>query len=171
MARKRERGVDLSDDITVHLVSKVTLRLPSGHNEVLELNQVRALASKLSGYLSRQASGPILKEGNFNVPFPSIVEAVSVAFDVDAPTIMGRNRKESVAVARQAAMYLCRAITGRTLQCIGEYFQRDHGTVLHAIEATKARMLRDRFQARMVNLESHLQQMGPQLNDPPKRRN
>lgn len=48
------------------------------------------------------------------------------------PYIYTKNRNQEVVRARQTAMVLCKEVTGKTLASIGEYFDRDHATVLHA---------------------------------------
>ena len=40
-------------------------------------------------------------------------------------------------LARQVAMYLCRELTDLSLPQIGNLFERDHSTVLHAVDKVK----------------------------------
>jgi len=52
---------------------------------------------------------------------------------------------QSVATARQIAMYLCRDLTDASLPKIGQQFGgRDHTTVMHANRKIKDLMSRDR---------------------------
>ena len=43
-----------------------------------------------------------------------------------------KNRKRELVIGRQLAMWLMRRYTGLSLDKIGDYFSRDHATVLHA---------------------------------------
>ena len=46
--------------------------------------------------------------------------------------IRGKRRTNTIALPRQVAMYLARQKTGLSLSDIGNWFKRDHTTVLHA---------------------------------------
>ncbi len=55
-----------------------------------------------------------------------------------------KKRTQSIAFARQIAMYLCREITESSLQEVGENFGgRDHTTVMHAYDKIKKKLLED----------------------------
>lgn len=62
-----------------------------------------------------------------------IVNAVSEQTGISRKQIMGRDRSEVIARARQIAMVLAlEDEPGRTLLTVGRMFNRDHGTVIHA---------------------------------------
>jgi chromosomal replication initiation ATPase DnaA len=68
-----------------------------------------------------------------------IVAIVAAHSGFPQDQIYGRCRTENLAWARQIAMTLSREFTSLTLQEIGELFDRDHGTVHHAVEHVAAR--------------------------------
>lgn len=72
-------------------------------------------------------------------PAQRILSAVSAAYEVDCESIFSTVRKPRVVEARQAAMWLCHDVLGWSSGRIGELFQRDHSTVLHAIKVVEAR--------------------------------
>jgi chromosomal replication initiator protein len=47
-------------------------------------------------------------------------------------------------------MYLCREITKNSLPQIGEYFERDHSTVIHAYERIKEDINNDQSVKRII---------------------
>lgn len=62
----------------------------------------------------------------------------------------GTRRHAHVAFARQVAMYACRVINGASFQVIGEAFNRDHGTVMHACRAVTTAIANREHRARHV---------------------
>lgn len=91
-------------------------------------------------------------------------------------TLMGPSRTARTATARQAAMAICRR-KGATLQSIGELFNRDHGTVIHADKAIRAKCEIDPvFKAQFQSLydrvskimESTTESMTYTNNNPPQ---
>ncbi len=62
-----------------------------------------------------------------------IIEQVADYFRLEKGDLLSRSRKQSVAKARQIAMYLCRELTEESYAHIGSRFGgRDHSTVIHA---------------------------------------
>lgn len=87
----------------------------------------------------------------------NIVDVVSAEFGVSDKVILGNSRQQTVSTARQVAMYLAKTLTSKSLVEIGNYFNRTHATVLHAIGAAKD--MRDTNQAidrRIKKLEKML---------------
>jgi chromosomal replication initiator protein len=68
-----------------------------------------------------------------------IFAAVCESTGVSGESLLGRRRTARVAYARQIAMTLVREATGLSLIEIGGLFDRDHGTVIHAIKAVSRR--------------------------------
>lgn len=64
-----------------------------------------------------------------------IQKAVADYFDITVENLKSKKRTANINNARQIAMYLCRQTTEETVTRIGlEFGNRDHSTVLHAIE-------------------------------------
>lgn len=74
-----------------------------------------------------------------------IIRATATAFGYTVTEITGPSRKQPLALARQVAMYLCREFTDLSLPKIGSHFgDRDHTTVIHAIDKIKRVLRSDR---------------------------
>ena len=70
-----------------------------------------------------------------------IKQAVAEEYGVTVLELASARRSRSVAHPRQAAMWLCRRLTGRSLPEIGRMFGgRDHTTVTHACKAVERRL-------------------------------
>jgi len=61
-----------------------------------------------------------------------IQRIVADHFDIRVTDIMSKKRPASIAWPRQVAMYLSRELTPRSFPSIGESFNRNHATILHA---------------------------------------
>jgi len=77
---------------------------------------------------------------------------ISSQFKVSVDELQSRSRKRSVAFPRQVAMYMTRKFTDRSLADIGDLYNRDHSTVLHAIKV----ITRDRSRKSSTNEQIEL---------------
>lgn len=102
---------------------------------------------------------------NENEPLPVIIDKIIVEvsreFDVPAEEIKGNKRVESIAFARQIAMYIMREITDMSLPEIGQEFNgKDHSTVHHSIKKIEQKLatnpvFKDRVQQIIKNVKEH----------------
>jgi chromosomal replication initiator protein len=73
-----------------------------------------------------------------------IVDAAAQEFGVEREALLRRDRRPSVATARQVAMYLARELTDHSLPEIGRGIGgRNHTTVLHAVNRVSAALRTD----------------------------
>jgi hypothetical protein len=72
--------------------------------------------------------------------FEDIVSAVAEATHIAPAEIHGRSRRQRIAYARQLAMYLMRQITRASYPLIGDFFGRNHSTVIYACDSIRARL-------------------------------
>jgi chromosomal replication initiator protein len=67
-----------------------------------------------------------------------IQQKVSEFYGLKNADLLGKRRPANIAMPRQIAMYLCRALTAQSLVEIGLAFGgRDHGTVIHACKSVE----------------------------------
>ncbi|MEF2277080.1 chromosomal replication initiator protein DnaA [Deinococcus sp. YIM 134068] len=145
------------------------LKMNAEHNridipqEVLELiaRQVTSNIRELEGALMRVVAFASLN----NVPFSRAVAARALSnvftphevkvemmdvlrqvaghFNLPPEVIRGSGRVRDVVVPRQVAMYLVRELTSHSLPEIGQFFGRDHSTVMHAVSKVTEQLGRD----------------------------
>jgi chromosomal replication initiator protein len=73
-----------------------------------------------------------------------IVDAAASEFGIERQALLARDRRPTVATARQVAMYLARELTGHSLPEIGRGMGgRSHTTVLHAVNRISAALNND----------------------------
>jgi chromosomal replication initiator protein len=83
--------------------------------------------------------GPHLRGGEKRVTVDDIQKATSDHFGLKQADLISERRTRSVARPRQAAMWLAKKLTTRSLPDIGRRFGgRDHTTVLHAVRRIEA---------------------------------
>ena len=75
----------------------------------------------------------------------SIQQLVAQHFNLTPELLIGRTRKQEVAQARHVAMFLVKRFTRNPLKMIGLHFgNRDHTTVIHAVQTVENRCKADR---------------------------
>ena len=77
--------------------------------------------------------------GTWTAPMVVIARQVAAWHRVTVLALRGEGRSRKLVIARQEAFYRCRRELGRSLPQIGNFFGRDHTTVLHGIRAHASR--------------------------------
>lgn len=83
----------------------------------------------------------LFKEKNGVLPTPNlIISQVCYFYNIEDQVIRGNQRTKGIIEARQIAMYLVKKKTTLSLNDIGKEFNKNHTTVMHAIEAIEAKL-------------------------------
>ncbi|ADY25180.1 Chromosomal replication initiator protein dnaA [Deinococcus proteolyticus MRP] len=110
----------------------------------------RAVASK--------ALSNVFAPQELQVEMSEVVRAAAQLFEVTTEQIRGTGRARDIVVPRQIAMYLIRELTPHSLPEIGQYFGRDHSTVMHAVSKVSESIKKDEEMAAQVSrLRRHLE--------------
>ena len=76
----------------------------------------------------------------------AVIDSVSKYFNISKNDLLSKKRQKEIAEARQICMYIaCEHTKKYPLSYIGERFNRDHSTVIHAREKIKQDIKRDRM--------------------------
>ncbi len=79
------------------------------------------------------------------VSVSEVIEAISSYYGFSSSEIQGASRKRPLVEARQVAMYVVRELTDLSFPAIGKEFgNRDHTTVMHAVNKVEAAMGEER---------------------------
>jgi hypothetical protein len=82
---------------------------------------------------------------------------VAREFQLPLEELQSRSREQRVTFARQLAIFLCREVTGAPFEFIGQHFNRDHSTAIHAHRLIERRLAREhRFRVLIEKLERQL---------------
>jgi len=86
-----------------------------------------------------------------------IVQEVCDQFGLTPAEIFSKSRIARIALGRMSAIYLCRLITNSSFARIGDVFDRDHSTVLHAIRHIESMMMqRPMFQETILSISERI---------------
>ena len=81
----------------------------------------------------------------------AIQQLVADHFKLTQEQLTGKGRKQDVATARHIAMFLVRSLIGSRFTAIGLHFgNRDHSTVIHAVNTVEKKCKNDPSFARLV---------------------
>lgn len=134
-------SVTLEDDAAALLASSLDGTPPRMQGAIAEL-----VALARPGDITLQHVHKYLAElqNRQRVAIAAIARRTSKYFSVKLTDLRGPSRRQSVVNARAVAMFLCRQMTGKSLEQIGAYFGgRDHTTVLHNCRKTAERLSSD----------------------------
>ena len=107
--------------------------------------QLEGVIKKLKAFVTIQGKTPnlsivqgIIKEVvNDTQPEPikidKIISEVAKTYNISEEDILSNRKTASLVLARQVAMYIARETTDLSYKAIGEYFGRDHTTVLYNV--------------------------------------
>jgi chromosomal replication initiator protein len=77
------------------------------------------------------------------VSIQNIQRHVAEYYDIRITDIIGSKRPHNISFPRQVAMYLSRELTDESLPSIGESFNRNHATILHACKSIQEKVDND----------------------------
>lgn len=155
-----EKDIYLSDDV-VNLIAKCV------KSNIRELEgcliKLGAVTSILKVDIDLEVAKEHLKlneelENQKMVTIESIAKTVAAFYKLPIGDIRGKAKTKEVAQPRQVAMYLINKLIKPTLKENGHYFSnRDHSTVLHAINTIKDRIkLEPQLAQQVLDLEKQL---------------
>ncbi len=146
LRKKVEREtISIPDDIINYIGEKIkaNIRELEGALKRVVANAV-LLKQTVTLELARAVLKDMVKEKEERISADSILEEVAKYFDVRVSDIKGKRRTKQLVLPRQIAMYLVRKLTEYSLPEIGERFEKDHTTVLHACEKVEIDIKRDK---------------------------
>jgi chromosomal replication initiator protein len=123
------------DEVLEYIATKVSSNIRELEGALIRVSAFANLnRSTLDIALAQTVLRDIVDQDDANVISPTdIITATAQYFRLSVDDLYGSSRSQSVATARQIAMYLCRERTNLSLPKIGQLFgNRDHTTVMYA---------------------------------------
>ena len=140
-------GVYLPDDVALFIAGRIKSNIRELEGSLIRLLAFASLTGReLSMSLAQEVLRDVLKPEDRAVTIDMIQKFVADFYQLKLVELKSRNNSKSVAMPRQVAMYLCKALTNSSLPEIGKSFGgKHHSTVIHSIR--KVEELRQRDQA------------------------
>jgi chromosomal replication initiator protein len=127
--------IDINDDVVEYMASKVSSNIRELEGALI---RVTAFANLNKTAIDMSLAQTVLKDlvlsEETNVVAPGdIISLTATFYQLSVEDLYGSSRSQTIALARQVAMYLCREMTSLSLPKIGQLFgNRDHTTVMYA---------------------------------------
>ena len=127
--------IDINDDVVEYMASKVSSNIRELEGALI---RVTAFANLNKTPVDMPLVQTVLKDlvltEQTNVIAPvDIISLTATFYQLSVEDLYGSSRSQTIALARQVAMYLCREMTNLSLPKIGQLFgNRDHTTVMYA---------------------------------------
>ena len=150
--KKAERnGIRIPDDVAALLGNHIRSNVRELEGTLISLMAYCSIHKK---ELDIEAAKHILDELGPNpleLNIEVIQQQVADHFNLTREQLIGKGRKQDVATARHIAMFLIRTLIGSHFTTIGLHFgNRDHSTVIHAVNTVERRYKNDSSFARLV---------------------
>jgi chromosomal replication initiator protein len=137
----------LQNEVIEHIAQIFSHHLKSVHKAIdaLILRLHTSKASIKSEHIKVNDVDTMLKDlidaAKIAVLNPSkIVQAVAEIFGIKSSDILGKSQSHDCSFPRQIAMYLCRQNIKMPFTQIGQFFQRDHSTVISSVSCIKEKI-------------------------------
>jgi chromosomal replication initiator protein len=145
--RKRVETTNINvPDEVIELVSK---NISSNVRDLIAaLNKIVSYAELLDKEITLNVAHDLLKEyfnssKQPNISPETIQKLVADHFSLSIKDLKNKNRKQNIVHPRHLSMFLIRELTEYSTTEIGNYFGRDHSSVIHAIKNIEERKRKD----------------------------
>ena len=136
--KKKAEGeaVPLPDNVAMYMASRIKSNIRELEGSLIRLLAYASLTSKpLTIELAQDVLRNVLDHEERAVTIEQIQKFVAEYYQLKLTELKSRNNSKSVAMPRQVAMYLCKALTHASLPEIGRSFGgKHHSTVIHSIK-------------------------------------
>jgi chromosomal replication initiator protein len=128
-------GVPVPDNVAMYIASKIKSNIRELEGSLIRLIAYASLTGReISLPLAQEVLRNVLQNDEKAVTIEVVQKAVADYYQLKVTELKSKNNSKSVAMPRQIAMYLCKALTSASLPEIGKSFGgKHHSTVIHSI--------------------------------------
>ncbi len=146
LKRKAEaEGVGVPDNVALFIAGKIKSNIRELEGSLIRLVAYASLTGReISLALAQDVLRNVLQHDERAVTIEVIQKFVADYYQLKLTELKSRNNSKSIAMPRQIAMYLCKALTNASLPEIGRSFGgKHHSTVIHSIRKIEDLRKRD----------------------------
>jgi chromosomal replication initiator protein len=146
LKRKAEtEGVHLPDNVAMYIAGKIKSNIRELEGSLIRLIAFASLTNReITLPLAQEVLRNVLQNDDRAVTIEIVQKAVADRYSLKVSELKSKNNSKSVAMPRQIAMYLCKALTSASLPEIGKSFGgKHHSTVIHSIRKIEDMRRRD----------------------------
>jgi len=146
LKRKAEaEAVPLPDGVAMYIAGRIKSNIRELEGSLIRLIAYASLTGReITLELTQEVLKHVIDQDDKAVTIETIQRFVSDYYQLKIGDLKSRNNSKSVAMPRQVAMYLCKALTHASLPEIGRSFGgKHHSTVIHSIRKVEEMRKRD----------------------------
>jgi len=146
-------SVPLPDNVAIYIAEKIKSNIRELEGSLIRLIAFASLTGReVSVALAQEVLKNIISQDERAVTVEMIQKSVADYYQLKVVDMRARNNSKSVALPRQIAMYLCKALTHASLPEIGRSFGgKHHSTVIHSIRKIETLRKKDRDFNNIIN--------------------
>ncbi len=135
LKKSADEGVVFPEDAVKFLSDSLTENIRQIEGAIHRIKGISMISSTpITLDMCRRAIADFLKKKNSATDtVEKIIAAVSAKYKVSKEEICGKKRSAGIMMARHVCIYMIRELTDLSQSAIGNYFDRDHTTVLNSI--------------------------------------
>ena len=143
--KQREQKIKLPDEILDFVAARIKSNVRRLEGALIRLTSYMSMMNvEMDIITAQQLLGSMLEEETVSkISIQNIQRHVADYYDIRVSDITGNKRPQNIAFPRQIAMFLSRELTEESLPSIGETFNRNHATILHACKAIQEKVEAD----------------------------
>jgi chromosomal replication initiator protein len=137
LKRKAEaEAVPLPDNVAMYIAGRIKSNIRELEGSLIRLIAYASLTGRdISLELTHEVLKNVIDQDDKAVTIETIQKFVSDYYQLKVTELKSKNNSKSIALPRQIAMYLCKALTHASLPEIGRSFAgKHHSTVIHSIK-------------------------------------
>jgi chromosomal replication initiator protein len=147
-------SVPLPDNVAIYIAEKIKSNIRELEGSLIRLIAYASLTNReVSIGLAQEVLKNVIGQDERAVTVDMIQKSVADYYQLKVVDMRARNNSKSVALPRQIAMYLCKALTHASLPEIGRSFGgKHHSTVIHSIRKIETLRRKDRDFNNVINM-------------------
>lgn len=138
--KAQNQGISLPDEVITYLADTITDDIRQLESSVISLAaQSSLLCQPITLDMAREATKYLVKKRE-EISLELIQKIICQYYKVTLDVLKSKSRKQAIAHPRHMAVYLSRVLTKHSLEAIGKEFNRNHATILHAVNFVQREM-------------------------------